>query len=598
MRVLALNCGSSSVKSALVDTDTSRRLFEARIEEIGKPACQLRSGERTTPLDAAMTLEAAVTRLEAQVRAVSARTGPAEAVSHRVVHGGAKFVHPTLLDEQTLRMLDELAALAPLHNPPAVAAIRIMRKALPGIPHVAVFDTAFHATLPTRSREYALPRDVSERFGIRRYGFHGASHAHVMHAAAVFLKARPEELRIVSCHLGNGASVTAIEYGRSVETSMGMTPLEGLVMGTRAGDLDPGVVLLLEQELGNAEVDRLLNARSGLTGLTGTNDLREIERRAAAGDESCRLALTLYSHRVRKYIGAYAAVMGGVDVIAFTGGVGENSALMRHRCSQRLEFLGVMLDEDANRDARLDESGVAQISQDVSRARLLVLRADEEMSLAREAARCLEAAQRSAGPMSIPIAVSARHAHLSQDTIEKLFGAGYRLRERAPLSQKGQFAAQESVALIGPRGRIDGVRVMGPPREHDQIEISRTDEFTLGVDAPVRLSGDLHNTPGITVEGPEGTLTLPNGLISARRHIHMSPQDAQQLGVRSGDAVQVKVDSEGRDLTFGDVNVRVAPDYTLEMHLDTDEANAAGIERGDRGELVEHGNVVGTISRT
>ena len=461
MRVLALNCGSSSVKSALVDTDTSRRLFEARIEEIGKPACQLRSGERTTPLDAAMTLEAAVTRLEAQVRAVSARTGPAEAVSHRVVHGGAKFVHPTLLDEQTLRMLDELAALAPLHNPPAVAAIRIMRKALPGIPHVAVFDTAFHATLPTRSREYALPRDVSERFGIRRYGFHGASHAHVMHAAAAFLKARPEELRIISCHLGNGASVTAIEYGRSVETSMGMTPLEGLVMGTRAGDLDPGVVLLLEQELGNAEVDRLLNARSGLTGLTGTNDLREIERRAAAGDESCRLALTLYSHRVRKYIGAYAAVMGGVDVIAFTGGVGENSALMRHRCSQRLEFLGVMLDEDANRDARLDESGVAQISQDVSRARLLVLRADEEMSLAREAARCLEAAQRSAGPMSIPIAVSARHAHLSQDTIEKLFGAGYRLRERAPLSQKGQFAAQESVALIGPRGRIDGVRSWG-----------------------------------------------------------------------------------------------------------------------------------------
>jgi acetate kinase len=598
MRVLALNCGSSSVKSALIDTATGQHLLDARIEEIGTASCRLRIAGESRPLDASMTLEAGVRLLETELRGACVAIGRPEAVAHRIVHGGARFVQPTVLDQQAVEALDAISALAPLHNPPAVAAIRIVQQALPDIPHVAVFDTAFHATLPTRSREYALPRDLARRLGVRRYGFHGTSHAHVMHAVAAHLQAKPAELRIISCHLGNGASLAAIEYGRSVDTSMGMTPMEGLVMGTRAGDVDPGVILHLQPEFDVAGLDELLNRRCGLKGLTDTSDMREIERRASQGDESCRLAISLYSHRIRKYIGAYAAVMGGVDAIAFTGGIGEKSALIRHRCSQRLEFLGAILDEDANRGAELGaDSSVVEISDSRSRARLLVVRADEELSLARETAARLAIGERAEGAVRIPVAVSARHAHLSQPTIDRLFGPGYRLHERAPLSQKGQFSAQETVSLIGPRGRLDAVRIMGPPRDRDQIEISRTDEFTLGVDAPVRLSGDLSNTPGITVEGPAGRVTLRAGLISSRRHIHMSPQDAERFGVHDHDTVRVRVDSEGRDLTFGDVAVRVSPNFVLEMHLDTDEANAAGIERGDLGELIEHGETRATISR-
>ena len=597
MRILALNCGSSSIKCAVLDSESGVRLLEGLVEELGKSSCRLQMGAETRSLAAGTTFERAATALLAEVRARFSGKDEIGAIVHRLVHGGERFVSPTRLNEDTLRELDAVSELAPLHNIPALAAARVAIRERPDVPHIAVFDTAFHATLPTRARRYALPSEVTDRFGIRRFGFHGTSHAHVASATAAYLRTEPQRLRIVSCHLGNGASVTAIEYGRSVETSMGMTPLEGLVMGTRAGDLDPGVILQLMREGMNVdELDRLLNKRSGLAGLTGTNDMREIEQRAAQGDEACRLAITLYAHRVRKYIGAYAAVMGGVDAIAFTGGIGENSALIRHRCTQRLEFLGAVLDEDRNRDAKLGrDRTIAEISEPHSRARILVVKADEEWALAREAAALLKAEKRTHEPLKIPVAVSARHAHLSQATIERIFGEGYQLKVRTMLSQTGQYAAEETVALIGPRGRIDNVRLMGPPRGHDQVEISRTDEFVLGIDAPVRISGDLKNTPGITIEGPKGTTTIPNGVITARRHIHMSPADAERFGVRDCDTVSVRIDSDGRDLTFGDVTVRVSPDFTLEMHLDTDEANAAGIERGDQGELVEHGEVQARI---
>jgi acetate kinase len=505
------------------------------------------------------------------------------------VHGGAQFTQPTRLDASALSALASLNSLAPLHNPPALAAIAAARSMLPDVPHVAVFDTAFHSTLPTRAREYALPRELVQQLQIRRYGFHGTSHAHVMNAVADYLRQEPQQLRIVSCHLGNGASVAAIEYGRSVETSMGMTPLEGLVMGTRGGDIDPGVLLVLQQQ-GSRDVDaldRLLNKESGLQGLTGTNDMQAIEQRAAQGDEACRLALTLYAHRVRKYIGAYAAIMGGLDVIAFTGGIGENSALMRHRVLQRLEFLGVFVNEEDNRKARVDHSApIATLSDTNSRVKALVVQADEELAMAVEAAALLGSAA-SGNSERIPVAVSARHAHLTQATLDRLFGQGYRLKSRTALSQPGQFSAEEVVSLIGPRGRIDKVRLMGPPRAEDQVEISRTDEFVLGVDAPVRVSGDLANTPGITLEGPNGQVSIPHGVITARRHIHMSPQDAERFGLRDHDTVSVKIDSDGRDLTFNDVVVRVSPKFQLEMHLDTDEANAAGVVKGETGELVQ-----------
>lgn len=584
MHVLSINCGSSSIKAALIDVAHERRTLEMRIEEIGKPTCRLKRSDETRALGPEVSFEDAAALLLEEMQAAGSGRETLGAVAHRIVHGGERFVRPTRLDEATLRELDAVSQLAPLHNLPALKAVRAAMQALPALPHIGVFDTAFHATLPTRARRYALPSDVTQAFGIRRFGFHGTSHAHVAEAVARYLKTSPQTLRIVSCHLGNGASVTAIEYGRSIETSMGMTPLEGLIMGTRAGDLDPGVLLELMRagDMNADALDVLLNKRSGLNGLTGTNDMREIEKRAAEGDEPCRLAITLYSHRVRKYIGAYAAVMGGVDAIAFTGGIGENSGIVRHRATQRLAFLGAVLDEDRNRDAKLTaERPIAEVSDARSRTRILVVKADEELSIAKEAYGLLEGEQRTREPLRIPVAVSARHAHLSQATIEKLFGAGYRLKVRKMLSQTGQYAAEETVTLVGPRGRISGVRLMGPPRDHDQIEISRTDEFALGVDAPVRISGDLENTPGITLEGPTGSTTVPSGLITARRHIHMSPNDALRFGVRDHDTVQVRIDSDGRDLTFGDVTVRVSPDYTLEMHLDTDEANAAGIERGE-----------------
>ncbi|HWK74034.1 MAG TPA: acetate/propionate family kinase [Povalibacter sp.] len=598
MRVFALNCGSSSVKSVLIDTATRERGLVLRIENLASSDCRLHSGDESFALDAGTDTRAAIQRLFAEVRARIPQKAVIEAVAHRIVHGGAQFVQPTRLDDVTIAAISKLDGLAPLHNPFALAAARFAREQMPDVPHVAVFDTAFHATLPNRARQYALPTDIAQQFGIRRYGFHGTSHAQVMHAVAQRMNAQPQALRIISCHLGNGASVDAIEYGRSVETSMGMTPLEGLVMGTRCGDIDPGVLVLLMQRGGyDAQaLNDLLNHGCGLEGLTGTNDLRVIEQRAEQGDESCRLAITLYSHRVRKYVGAYAAVMGGVDAIAFTGGIGENSALMRHRVMQRLDFLGARLDEGRNRDCSLSDAKPAcEISEAGSRVRLFVVRANEELEIALQTAALL---QQSSHPekILIPVEVSARHAHLTQKTIDDLFGKDYRLHERTPVSQPGQFAAQETVTLIGPRGRIANVRLMGPPRAEDQVEISRSDEFVLGVDAPVRISGDLANTPGITLEGPAGRVTISSGVICARRHIHMSPQEAQQLGLHDHDSVEVRVDSAGRDLVFGDVVVRVAKEFRLRMHLDTDEANAAGIRCGDAGELVQQ--VQGTIGRS
>jgi acetate kinase len=377
MRVLALNCGSSSVKSALIDSATGRRLQEIRVENIG-----------SNPVD----LQAAVDRVLTEYREGEAASTQPEAVAHRVVHGGEKFQRPVMLDAAVLDQLEQLNALAPLHNPPALAAIRQARTVLPDVPHVAVFDTSFHATLPDHARQYALPVDVSRRLGIRRFGFHGINHSHVASSIASYLDVDLQALRIISCHLGNGASVTAIEAGRSVETSMGMTPLEGLVMGTRPGDIDPGALLQLQRcgEFDADQLDELLNKRSGLKGLTGINDMREIERRAAAGDEDCRRAIDIYVHRIRKYIGAYAVAMNGVDAIAFTAGVGENSSMIRQRCLERLDILGAVLDPTRNRNVRLsDAQPIDAIAADSSRVQLLVVRADEELAIARESATIL-----------------------------------------------------------------------------------------------------------------------------------------------------------------------------------------------------------------
>jgi len=588
MTILIINSGSSSIKVALFESASLLRLLDLQISGIGEEKGELRIGEKKNAISIQTHTEALQNILNI-LDSNSRDFSTIMAVGQRVVHGGEKLVQPTLIDEAVEATIESMEQLAPLHNPACLAGIRGAREAFPHCPHIAVFDTAFHATLPTRAKLYALSDEITSAHGLRRYGFHGISHEYVSRTAASVLDANPRDIRVISCHLGNGCSITAVENGRSVETSMGMTPQEGLVMGTRSGDVDPGILiqLLRDPAMSADSLDSLLNRHSGLVGMTGTNNMQTIEQRAAEGDESCRRAIHVFTHRARKYVGAYAAVMGGVDAIVFTGGIGENSAYIRHRIAQRLDYLGARLDEDRNRDATLnDDERIYDISASTSRVKLLVIATDEEAAIAASVKKTITQEVEVTGPASIPVAVSARHVHLTTATIEALFGAGYSLTSKHPLSQPGQYAAAETVNLLGPKNRIDGVRILGPARPGNQIEISRSDEFFLGIDAPVRASGDTKNTPGITLEGTAGSVTLNNGVICALRHIHMHPTDSQRLGVEDGDRVNVTIDSNGRDLSFGDVLIRVHENFRLEMHVDTDEANAAGLEPHDTGTLV------------
>ncbi len=568
MNILVINCGSSSVKYQVIDPAKVEPLLAATIERIGQGG-----KDHAAALDEVL---AAVDGLAI------------DAVGHRVVHGGERFHDACLLDEEVIGAIEACVALAPLHNPANLAGIQAARRAWPRVPHVAVFDTALHARLPKRARTYAIAPALADELGAKRYGFHGTSHGYVAGLAADYLGRPLAELRLVSLHLGNGASACALELGHSVETSMGMTPLEGLVMGTRCGDLDPGAVLALARDRGIDEAERILNRESGLAGLSGRgNDLRDVEAAAAGGDEAARRAIAVFAHRARKYVGAYAAVMAGLDAVILTGGIGQNSATMRRRILQRLAFLGLVVDEDKNADARVERSNpVADVSAHPSRVRVLVIRTDEERQIALATAAITRggAEVRHAGP--IPLAISARHVHLDRSAMDVLFGSGSELSELRPLFQPGQFAAEEEVTLLGPRGRIEGVRVLGPLRRATQVEISRTDEFQLGVDAPIRRSGQLSGSAPITLIGPAGTLHLEEGLICARRHIHMTPADAEDYGVADGDEVEIRIDGGPRDLTFGDVLIRVRPSFKLEMHIDTDEANAAELSPGASGDLV------------
>ncbi|MEZ4301413.1 MAG: acetate/propionate family kinase [Polyangiaceae bacterium] len=571
MNVLVLNAGSSSVKYALIDPASKGATLEGKVERIGDV------------LTHELAFEEILHRLGDH---------PVDVVGHRVVHGGPRFHEATRIDDEVVAAIEACVPLAPLHNPPNLAGIRAARRALPSIPHVAVFDTAFHVRLPRRARTYAIDQDLAEKEGIRRYGFHGTSHAYVAGLAARHLARPLRDLRLITLHLGNGASACAVELGHSTETSMGMTPLEGLVMGTRPGDLDPGVLLhLLRTGRDHESLDRLLNRESGLAGLSGAgNDLRDIEQRAAEGDERCRLAIQVFAHRARKYIGAYAAVMGGLDAVILTGGIGENSAAMRRRILQRFDFLGLVLDEDRNADARVHDTRlVAPIHDDTSRVSALVVRTNEELAIAQQAAQIATDALLAGADSPIPIAVSARHVHLTAEAFAQLFGPTAQLEKHKDISQPGQFACKQQVNLIGPRGRIDGVRVLGPLRPRCQVEVSRTDEFKLGVDAPIRDSGNVTGSAPIVLEGPAGTLALQEGLICAKRHIHMPPADAARFGVEDGDEVEVAITGGPRDLIFGDVLIRVSPKFLLEMHIDTDEANAAELNQGARGELVYTG---------
>lgn len=428
MKILTINAGSSSVKFAVFDMANNQQLFKSEMEQ-------------------ATSIEHAIKHIPAVLENAGVRLF--DAVGHRIAHGGVLFHEPQIVNAEVIKAIEDCIPLAPLHNPPALCAIKMASHLWPDIPQIAVFDTAFHQTIPERAFTYAVP-EAWRKTGLRRYGFHGTSHKYVMMRVAEELKTSPAQLRIISCHLGNGASVCAIERGVSVDNSMGITSLEGLVMGTRSGDVDPGIFAYLKRTLGLTveQIEDALYKESGLAALSGLGrDMRDIEKQAAEGNKKAQLAIQVYAYRARKYIGAYAAVMGGVDVIAFTGGIGENC------------------------------------------------------------------------------------------------------------------------------------------RDTNQIEIAETEAYKLGVDASVRLSGDTKGTPVVTLRGSAGSIQT-EGLIVAKRHIHMNSRDAEARGLKHGDQVEVAIQSDGRDLVFRDVSIRVDPHVITEMHIDTDEANAAHIKHGGIGELI------------
>jgi acetate kinase len=513
------------------------------------------------------------------------------AIAHRVVHGGALYNSPVRITDEVIKHIREVSHLAPLHNPMHLRGIEALMGIFPNVPHIAVFDTAFHQTIPTMAQIYGLPYELYEQDQVRRYGFHGPSHQYVALRTAAHLGRPVDELKIITCHLGEGGSICAIDHGRSIDTSMGLTPLEGLMMPARSGDIDPAIVIYLQREKGMSydEVEQYLNLESGLKGFTGVSaDVREVIRAANDGDRRAILALQAYAYRIRKYIGAYFVALGGLDALIFTAGVGEGSSGTRAMAMQGLWHMGILIDEVKNRAIDMNQTRVADISHPDSRVKVLVVHTEWARMIARETIRLLgyEGVTQilEAQHIPIPIGVSAHHIHLSQEHMEALFGAGHELTPLSPLAQPGQFASEEQLSLVGPRGRIERVRVLGPVRGKTQVEISRTEEYRLGIDAPVRMSGDLGGSPGLILEGPQGQVKLEEGVICAQRHIHMTPEDALRFGLRDGDVVSIRVEGE-RSVVFGDVAVRVSPKYQLEMHLDTDEANAAQVSTGHVGYL-------------
>lgn len=392
MKILVLNCGSSSVKYKLIDTTDENVMAEGGVEKIGLPdgflKYKLADGSKAIK-------ELGLTDHKGAVKAVlDILTDPElgciksyneiDAVGHRVVHGAEKFSKSVLLTDEVIQQIKDCYDLAPLHNPANVTGIEAVEEILPGIKQVGVFDTAFHQTMPAKSYMYALPYRFYEEDGVRRYGFHGTSHRYVSARVCELLGVDIATKKIITCHVGNGGSITAVLYGKSVDTSMGLTPTEGLMMGTRVGDIDPGALtyLMKKHNMTVDELQKIINKESGVLGVSGkSSDMREIEAAVNAGDERAKLALDMYEQRITKYIGAYAAEMGGVDIIVFTGGVGENQTGLRANVCAPLGFMGVELDKDINAATRGTET---VISSSASKVTVVVVPTDEELMIARD----------------------------------------------------------------------------------------------------------------------------------------------------------------------------------------------------------------------
>jgi acetate kinase len=600
MKILVLNCGSSSLKFGYFDTEHATNNIEGMVERIGLENSRIiylskkvKRNKELGSINFDDGFRAVIELIADPTDGVIKDLNGLTAVGHRVVHGGIKYGGAITIDDEVITDIEKNSVFAPLHNPLNLMVIKESMKLMPGVPQVAVFDTGFHQKIPLHASLYGLPFEFFEKDGIRRYGFHGISHHYVALKAATYLKRNFREVKIISCHLGNGASICAIDHGISVDTSMGLTPLEGLIMGTRCGDLDPSILIHLCKEKGFSikELDDILNRQSGIKGLSGiSSDFRMLEDAASKGEQRALIALHAFCYRIRKYIGAYVAALGGLDALVFTGGIGEGSALARGLACQGLSYMGIEIDDIRNKTISPNPEDVADVSDEYSRVKVLVIPTDEGRMIARETIRALGYRNvtqiiKSQKINKIPIEVSAHHVHLSRREVDSLFGPVYELTYRSDLSQTGQFACEETINLIGPKGKVDNVRILGPIRSQTQVEISMTEEFKLGIKAPIRHSGDLEGSPEIFLEGPKGTCRIPQGVICASRHIHMSPEDALSFGLKDHDLVLVGVKGK-RTLVFGDVVVRVNPNFRLAMHIDTDEANAAGIKTGDMGHLI------------
>jgi len=401
MNVLVINAGSSSIKYHIFDMNGSDVLASGLAEKIGESHSRLKHCWRTrngtfnekafdSPLQDHRQALYLITDLLRET-VFSLDSDNLLCIAHRVVHGGSHFTEPALLTEHVVETIKNTIDLAPLHNPANLAGIEVTRALAANVPQVAVFDTSFHYSIPISAHLYAVPFKYYEQLQVRRYGFHGISHQYVTKEVSSYIGIQPQALNLISLHLGNGASVTAIKNGNSVDTSMGMTPLEGLIMGTRCGDLDPSLAFYLEKKanLSNDEISHILNFESGLKGICGVNDMREIQKMAAAGDNNAQIAIDSYCYRIKKYIGAYFAVLGRVDAVTFTGGIGENAALIRELCCQGLEHLGIALDSAKNSETIND---IGEIQQDNAKTKILVVHGNEELEIARQSIAVLERA--------------------------------------------------------------------------------------------------------------------------------------------------------------------------------------------------------------
>ena len=392
MKILVLNCGSSSIKYQLFDMVSGTVLAKGIVEKIGLKGSFLKNerfdGDKVKLegeiLDHQTGIEYLLGLMVSKKRGVIKSLNEIDAVGHRLVHGGERFQGSCFLDDETIKGVEDCSDLAPLHNPANLKGIYAMKTVLPNVPQVGVFDTSFHQTMPDYTFMYALPYSLYKKYGIRRYGFHGTSHSYVSKRACEILKKEYSSLKIITCHLGNGASITAIKDGKSLDTSMGLTPVEGLIMGTRSGDVDAGALTLImeKEEIDYASLNTLLNKHSGMLGISGiSSDMREVESAAEEGDERAILSLKMYEYRVKKYIGAYAAAMGGVDLLVFTGGIGENASETRENICKDFEYMGLEFDKEINSGVRSKE---LVISKKESRVIVMVIPTNEEFVIASE----------------------------------------------------------------------------------------------------------------------------------------------------------------------------------------------------------------------